>query len=93
MIEPSQRQKEILEELFKNEWQLIQAFLRSYLSREPTTKELENVGRAVEKGVTTRYELFFYGKHIGTSVWERTEKGISITIEPIKSIQIDDNNS
>jgi hypothetical protein len=93
MIEPSQSRIEILEELFKNEWQLIQAFLRSYLGREPTTKELENVGRAVEKGVTTRYELFFYGKRIGTSVWKRTEKGISITIEPIKSVQIDDNNS
>jgi hypothetical protein len=84
MIEPSQRQKETLEELRKNEWQLIQAFLRSYLSREPTTIELQKVDMAVEKGVTSRYQLFFYGKHIGTSVWARTEKGISITIEPIK---------
>jgi hypothetical protein len=93
MIEPSQKQKETLEELRKKEWQLIQAFLRSYLSREPTTIELQKVDMAVQKGVTNRYHLFFYGKHIGTSVWERTEKGISITIEPIKSIQIDDNNS
>ncbi len=93
MIEPSQKQKETLEELRKNEWQLIQAFLRSYLSREPTTIELQKVDMAVEKGVTSRYQLFFYGKRIGTSVWKRTEKGISITIEPIKSVQIDDNNS